>query len=375
MTRMKNRLVNVGIVAASSLAMLAVCELVLRIHNPLTSTVVAGRVTLRTNMTTQVRLPPYPGLDPLITIRRNSLGFRGADPPARLDSTLSIVAVGGSTTESAHITEGRTWADQLGQRLSLSFKPLWLNNAGLSGHSTFGNLILVKDYVVPLKPKVVLYLLGINDIGRADLNQWDRSVVDADFVRRIEPYSEVLQAALTLWRTYQARRVGLGHAYFDFQHARQMVSPPETVAKKMADASAALVAYEARVRELVTLARQAGIQPVLLTQTTVLGRGLDEVTGIDLRRIPWSGDEDGELYWSILERYNDVLRRVGAETHCKVVDLAARFPHSSRYYFDLIHYNVEGSTEAAQMIYNELCPYLAQQFPSYQVSACSPWSR
>jgi hypothetical protein len=200
-------------------------------------------------------------------------------------------------------------------------------------------------------------------------------MVDADVVRRIEPYSKVLQAVLTLWRTYQARRVGLGHAYFDFQHARQIVSSPDTVATKKAEATVALVAFERRVRELVTLARQAGIQPVLLTQTTVLGRGLDDVTGTDLRRIPFSDDVDGELYWSILERYNDVLRRVGAETHSKVVDLAAGFPHSSRYYFDLIHYNVEGSTEAAREIYTELCPYLAQQFPSYQMSACSSWGR
>ncbi|MEI6667403.1 MAG: SGNH/GDSL hydrolase family protein [Acidobacteriota bacterium] len=373
MTRLRNGLTNAGMVAASTVAMLVVCELILRIHNPLTSTVVGGRVTLRTNITTQVRLPPYPGLDPLVTVHRNALGFRGADPPARLDATLSVIAVGGSTTESAHITEGLTWPDQLAARLSASFRPFWLNNAGLSGHSTFGNLILVNDYVVPLKPNVVLYLVGINDIGRSDLNRWDRSMVDSDAVRRIEPHSQLLQALLTLWRTYQARRVGLGHAHFDFQHAPQITSPAATVAKKQNETSAALPEFDTRVRQLIALARAANIQPVLITQTTVVGGGVDDVSGKDLRRIPWSEDLDGELYWAMLERYNDVLRQVGAQTHTTVIDLAAHFPHSSRYYFDLIHYNVEGSREAARIVYNALCPYLAQTFPSYQHAACATW--
>ena len=43
---------------------------------------------------------------------------------------------------------------------------IWLNNAGLDGHSTFGHIILFKDYIVKLKPKIILFLVGANDVGR-----------------------------------------------------------------------------------------------------------------------------------------------------------------------------------------------------------------
>ena len=43
------------------------------------------------------------------------------------------------------------------------------NNAGLDGATTYRHLILMEDYVVTLRPKVVLFLIGINDVGAGNL--------------------------------------------------------------------------------------------------------------------------------------------------------------------------------------------------------------
>ena len=90
-------------------------------------------------------------------------GARSRPPDFARD--LTIVTVGGSTTECFDLAEDKTWPHDLGVKLQRDFKHLWLNNAGLSGNSTFGHAILMQDYLVKLKPKVVIFLVGINDLG------------------------------------------------------------------------------------------------------------------------------------------------------------------------------------------------------------------
>ena len=61
------------------------------------------------------------------------------------------------------------------------FKGLWLNNAGLSGNSTFGHYILMQDYLVKLKPKVVIFLVGINDLGIRGERDFDQRIHGVNF--------------------------------------------------------------------------------------------------------------------------------------------------------------------------------------------------
>ena len=49
---------------------------------------------------------------------------------------------------------------QLEEKLRHGFKRTWVNNAGFCGYSTFGNIILVKDFLVKLHPKVLIFLVG-----------------------------------------------------------------------------------------------------------------------------------------------------------------------------------------------------------------------
>jgi len=50
---------------------------------------------------------------------------------------------------------------------------IWINNAGLDGHSTAGHLVLMREYIALMKPDVVIFLIGLNDVGRTDLNQFE----------------------------------------------------------------------------------------------------------------------------------------------------------------------------------------------------------
>jgi lysophospholipase L1-like esterase len=81
------------------------------------------------------------------------------------------MAIGGSTTECFYLSDGKTWEDRLANKLRKDFKKVWVNNAGLEGHTTFGHLILLQDYIVKLKPKYILLLIGLNDTYRDKLSR------------------------------------------------------------------------------------------------------------------------------------------------------------------------------------------------------------
>src|SRR5215213_5859914 len=107
-------------------------EVLLRIYNPFATSVTGDRITLHTNTEVLIKNPGgHNGLDKEALMKRNSLGFRGPEPPADFKDHLTIVAVGGSTTECLFIPEGETWPDLLQQQLQTSFNKVWVNNAGL----------------------------------------------------------------------------------------------------------------------------------------------------------------------------------------------------------------------------------------------------
>ena len=158
-TTMRIRLSNVAknllVLLISLVVVLGICELILRVYNPLGFRIKGDKIILPINKKEIIHHEHGLGkLDKVVVHQRNSLGFRGPEPPADFARDLTIVTVGGSTTECFDLAEDKTWPHDLGVNLQRRFKDLWLNNAGLSGNSTFGHYILMKDYLVKLKPKV-----------------------------------------------------------------------------------------------------------------------------------------------------------------------------------------------------------------------------
>jgi len=105
-------------------------------------------------------------LDEVIVHTTNNIGLRGEDRPDDFYSKLTILTVGGSTTHCNLISDGKTWTDLLGKELKNSYKELWINNAGFSGQHAVQHLDLMEKFVIKkIKPKIVLFLIGINDRG------------------------------------------------------------------------------------------------------------------------------------------------------------------------------------------------------------------
>src|SRR5688572_18830458 len=84
-------------------------EVLLRIYDPFRFRVKANRIILPVNQKEIIKNDINPKLDSIITVTRNSLGFRGRDTLPGFSNTFSIITVGGSTTECHFLNDDKTW--------------------------------------------------------------------------------------------------------------------------------------------------------------------------------------------------------------------------------------------------------------------------
>lgn len=357
---------------------MAPVELYLRWRNPFGQRLRGDQILLPTNTRIVLAQTENPKLDSEIVVTRNSLGFRGPDPPADLETRLSILAVGGSTTECRYLSDGHDWPARLARELEGSLNGVWLDNAGLDGHSTFGHLKLLEQRAMPLRPKVVLLLVGINDVARDQLKYQDRALTqrkDFDGATRVSNWLASRSALVALlqnaWRARQAQRVALIQPVLDLRALPHDASGRHGRAVARAHRVTFIPAYRERVQSLIGMCRSAGSEPVLLTQPALYGPATDDVTGVDLGTLevdPQDGT-NGRMAWATLEAYNDVLRELGKSEGLIVVDLARGLPKSSRYFYDFVHFTNEGAAEVARLAAHELGPELATRFPSHRRAA------
>jgi len=342
-------------------------EVGLRLYQPLPFRVHGSRIVLPVHHSYRFETDAPGKLDHVARHTKNSLGFRGPDPPADLSSRPSIVTIGGSTTECLFLSDGQTWTDIMARRLESRWPRLWVNNAGLDGQSTYGHVVLLRDYIVGLRPSVALFLIGINDVQRDDPTTYDAALAPGgSFPRRalraLVDRSETLSLVRNLTRAAHARQLGFGHSAVDVRQLRELKLDPDVVAAELAQHDRYLPGYENRLARIIALCREHGIEPVFITQPALYGMAVDPSTGVDLATRQFTGRGNGEVEWRVLERYNDVTRHVAERAHVPLVDLARLLPKDSRFFYDHIHYSIEGGTRVGEIVAAGIEPFLKTRF-------------
>jgi lysophospholipase L1-like esterase len=348
-------------------------ELVLRARNPFGFRMRGNTLVLPANKVYDIRADPQSRSDQLdahVIHTKNSLGFRGPEPPADFADRLTLVAAGGSTTECFYLSDGRTWPERLGARLQPEFRRVWVDNAGLDGHSTFGHLLLTRQALVRLHPKVTLYLIGLNDMFADEPRGFDRMAQNQ--WAAIADHSEVAATLLNLYRWGRTQRfedLGAMPKPVALRDRPIHPVPPDVAERLWKEQDRRLDAFRDRLEQLVALNRENGIEPVLITQPTLLG-GVDARSGIDTRPMEVELWEklDGALAWRLLERYNDVTRQVGRQRGVLTVDLARALPKDSTFFYDFFHFTNEGADRVAAIVHDALAPWLAARYRSFSLS-------
>jgi lysophospholipase L1-like esterase len=360
------------VVISTGLA-LGVSEFALRVYRPFGFRMRGNTLVLPANKVYDIRADQRSRSDQLdahVIHTKNSLGFRGPEPPADFADWLTLVAVGGSTTECFYLSDGRTWPERAAIRLRPELQKVWVNNAGLDGHSTFGHLLLTRQALVRLHPKVILYLAGLNDMFTDAPREFDQ--VAQSPLAEIANHSEIIATLLNLYRWRHTQRfedLGAMPKPVSLRDRPRRSVPPAVAERLWKEQNRRLEAFRDRLERLVALDREYGIEPVLITQPTLLG-GIDAHTGIDTRPMAvrlWE-ELDGGLAWRLLERYNDVTRQVGRKRRILTIDLARALPKDSTLFYDFFHFTNEGADRVGAIVHDALAPWLAARYPHHRTS-------
>ncbi len=350
----------------------------MRIYNPFEFSVKGEKIILRAykkhSMLTTYGNFLNSKLDAKIIHTKNSVGFRGEDPPKDLEKYLSIIAIGGSTTECLLLSDGKDWPAVLYNISKKDIPLVWINNAGIDGHSTYGHAILMEDYIIKTRPKMVLFLIGINDIGLEKIKSYDEKTMIKgisfaslkDFLKSIEDHSEILFLGKNIDRCRRAKARQLSHHQIDVEKLGYVNSEERSILeKKLLDESKFLIPFEKRLENIIRISRAANITPVFITQPVLYGNGVDSVTGVDLGKIKMADGTSGFLNWKILELYNQKTRDIGKKKDVLVIDFATKMPKRSDLYYDLMHFTNKGAETVAIIIFNDIKPYIKKHFPQH----------
>lgn len=355
--QMKTFIRNLVALAMGCFIAILILEIFLRFFNPLPVRVKNNEIILPANRVFTFENTHIPDLDKKIVHTKNSLGFRGEEIPLDFEDHTSVIVVGGSTTECRFLSDGMDWVSLWGEKVRDNhIRPVWFNNAGLDGHSTFGHRVLLNEYLAKLQPNFIVYLIGVNEIGRADLHQDDMALMknqSFSILDWLKKNSEIALLANNLRRSLLAYQIDLGHGNLDLKKAEHKVLDSLEVAKEVAHHQVFLADYEKRLTQLVEDTKKYNIQPILLSQPLLFGEGTDDVTDVNLETIQ-TRFQNGKAYWQVLEAYNNVSRKVAIEQNIIFLDLAYHLPKSSLYFYDGMHFTNEGAMAISDILYKEL---------------------
>ena len=340
-------------------------EIGLRIRNPFPFRVRGDHIVLPAHQTYTISHPEAIKLDPVTHVTKNSLGFRGPEPPHDWSRRFTLLTIGGSTTECLFLSDGKTWTDQLTRRVSAVRPDVWINNAGFEGHSTFGHLVLLREFVITMHPTMALFLTGYNDmkLGSALPRDGEFKPQNLSAGHRlmtfVADHSQVGAVSENFVRMFRTYRAGVRS---DEVHLDRLVPRPLDEEKTNAildeHRTKYLSGYAKRLTEIVELSRRNGIEPVLLTQPALYGDLNDPATGASLATAAIGSVSNGRVEWLSLELYNDVARRLSDELRVRLIDLAGEMPKDSRYFTDWVHYTNDGARLVGDIVFSHLQPWL-----------------
>jgi lysophospholipase L1-like esterase len=267
-------------------------------------------------------------------------GAPGA-PPA-----LRIIADGGSTTFDGNTGgDDRTWPARL-QYWIAQFAPgapVEVANAGVPGYRVLDNLIRVQTELYQFRPDVIILLQGHNDLFRSLSAPQASDPLRPGEIRNYSFVRSWLSKHSLFYVKLQERLNALSFR----SRGRQSLAGSEMAAATFdARLAAGAQQFERDLRGYIAVARALGIRVVLPAVVHVTAPTASTASGIEAaawrNTMPFAPPE---IVLNGYRLYNDVIRKVAADTGVVYVDARAFGLHGQRLYDDgdPVHFNAEGA--------------------------------
>jgi lysophospholipase L1-like esterase len=347
---MKQGLLKVSLLGLSTLLSLLIVEGLLRIISPANPFSVYFPLYPHSQFKIHCS---YPGVSPVAMHSTNRWGFRGDEPPTDWNQALTIITVGGSTTHCFFLDDHKTWPYLLQEDLKSQFPKVWVGNAGVDGQTTRAHLLMMREILSKIKPKRVIFLIGINDLGLSIREDRKTLGIPADHPhsRRWWLYTHSRLAQMLYdWYLVATRRVP------EVESTTKVNFPPLVDAMHLPDNLNSLLPllseYRNNIRQLAQLSREYQIKPLFLTQPMLFDDTPPwrAVEGTFYWIARTKGKMSAATYWKLLNIYNHALLETCQSAQVDCFDLASAIPHNRVYFVDSVHFTEKGAALVAQKV-------------------------
>ncbi len=273
----------------------------------------------------------------------NSLGYRGPEfEIPKPKDTFRIVTMGGSTTYSTGTTADESYPAFLQSILrdEYGYTNVEVINAGVTGYTTWEILAAYAFRVVELEPDMLIYYGAVNDLVVRERNSVDcyrglnpQRGLNGNrglFVERNAPLpASALYRLAAIQLNWMDNPLALDSS---FESTRvQCESDPGgfTLGKRLI--ANAPIYYERNIRNLMTLAKSHGLQPILSSWV-------------------YNPEANRPLLWQqSIAQHNAVTLQLASDMEIPYIDLAADFPTDAvDWEPDGVHFLPSGNRELAK---------------------------
>lgn len=207
---------------------------------------------------------------------RDRYGLRGLDGPP---DDIFILTVGGSTTDQRYLSTNRTWQESLQSKFEQSGGVFDVVNAGIDGQSTVGHIKNFSQWfnrIEGLRPKYVLFYIGVNDFYIGEDNIFDANLEKTNRFKSFVSKSALVAAGRIVRDIVRSRTRDAvvdqkpGHS-FDGIDASLYVA--ERKLARCCDDSYlvdSMTGLHRRVRELARLTGDLGARAIFVNQRSAL---------------------------------------------------------------------------------------------------------
>ena len=376
--------------AATLLAGIATMELFFRSTSPLPDPYESAKTRRELNQYIRSEFPRnylirtraeegLPGVSGQNTFSTNNMGFRGDDlrmpKPGR---EYRIFLIGGSTTECFYLDDAqalhRVLQDELHRQTPNG--EIRVYNAGKSGDGLPDHISMLVHRIAHLAPDLITVFAGVNDLTRAIYNY--------DYLHYVEErghklsFFRMLDSAATEFQIGRRLHSVIGRMAPQqpapvleqiTQHSnyREKVQLRKSVAVSDRRPRVDLEAYRVNLTTLAGVLRAHGIQTVFMTQPSTWGSDDDVI-----KEWQWMLYRFGVTYREsfmdeALESLNHIMREIAARYDVPLLDLAKEMPKTSAYFYDDVHFNVQGARYAGVALARLLTAKSLIQFPARKI--------
>lgn len=289
-----------------------------------------------------------PGVSKGGTLSTNSWGLRGEEPPEEWDEFFTLVTVGGSTTANYYLDDGRTWSHVLQETLREIRPQTWVGNGGIPMHSSEHHDFFLREVVARIRPDVVIFLTGANDIGqflRGEVALHEEPLPERGLRETMFRGSRLLQTLYKAKKVYIDRAPVISETVDPEFVLLPIPGPERQLPSDLREILPDPEAYARRITTLINTCRQMEVIPVFLTQPllfedTPYWRGIQGGSY-------WHGGPDSlfsaAAHWVMLDFLNGELLRVCRDEGVACFDLASVIPHDMTMFYDSMHLTEAGA--------------------------------